>query len=135
MKIIFLDVDGVLNCRNTFAYSTSPFVLEPNFIKRLKLIIKKTGAKVVLSSVWRKWPEGRELLKQHFHYIDETIILDAIRGEEIKEWLSRHPRVEKYAILDDDSDMLPNQPLFQTTFEHGLTEKITQQIITYLEKI
>jgi hypothetical protein len=32
-----------------------------------------------------------------------------IRGEEIKAWLDNHPEVVDYAILDDDSDMLPEQ--------------------------
>lgn len=35
--------------------------------------------------------------------------LDKVRGDEIAEWLSRHPEVTKYAIIDDDSDMLPEQ--------------------------
>lgn len=33
----------------------------------------------------------------------------SLRGEEIKEWLDKHPEVTDYAILDDDSDMLPEQ--------------------------
>jgi hypothetical protein len=32
-----------------------------------------------------------------------------IRGEEIKAWLHQHPEVTRYAIVDDDSDMLPEQ--------------------------
>jgi hypothetical protein len=32
-----------------------------------------------------------------------------LRGEEIQEWLDKHPEVTDYAILDDDSDMLEHQ--------------------------
>ena len=32
-----------------------------------------------------------------------------MRGEEIKTWLEHHPEVENYVIIDDDSDMLPEQ--------------------------
>lgn len=33
----------------------------------------------------------------------------SLRGEEIQEWLDQCPQVTDYAILDDDSDMLPEQ--------------------------
>ena len=53
MKIIFLDIDGVLNCKYTkeeiFFF---PFV-SPKKIELLKQLIERTGAKVVLSSTWR----------------------------------------------------------------------------------
>jgi hypothetical protein len=32
-----------------------------------------------------------------------------MRGEEIKDWLQKNQEVQEYAILDDDSDMLPEQ--------------------------
>lgn len=41
------------------------------------------------------------------------------RGDEIKKWLGRHD-VEKYIILDDDSDMLEEQlPFFINTDTHN----------------
>ncbi len=131
-KIVFLDIDGVLNRRDTFAYSGTSFCLERECVKRMKNILEKTGAQVVLSSVWRKYEEGKALVRWHIEFIDQTKELDAIRGEEIKEWLDRHPDVEKYAILDDDTDMLPGQPLFQTSIQKGLTNKIAQKVIVHL---
>lgn len=58
------------------------------------------------------------------------------RGKEIEEWLSINPYgVTKYCILDDDSDMLPHQKHFKTSFEEGgLTEEIAQQVIKYLNE-
>ena len=56
----------------------------------------------------------------------------SIRGEEIDEWLRLHPYVKKYAIVDDDSDMLPHQPLFKTTWEEGLTEEVARRIEMHL---
>lgn len=32
-----------------------------------------------------------------------------LRGQEIQEWLDKHPQVEDYAILDDDADMMEHQ--------------------------
>lgn len=49
-KVIFLDVDGVLNSDRTLYESIS---LEDDLILNLKEIINKTGAKIILSSSWR----------------------------------------------------------------------------------
>jgi hypothetical protein len=56
------------------------------------------------------------------------------RGSEIAEWLSRHPEVDRYAIVDDDSDMLPEQvPFFvQTSFETGMTDEHAAKLIEVL---
>lgn len=55
MKLIFLDIDGVLNYEGyeRLTRSGTRFV-DPILIKRLKKIIDCTGAKVVLSSTWRR---------------------------------------------------------------------------------
>lgn len=49
-KVIFLDIDGVLNSDRTLYESIS---LEDDLILNLKEIINKTGAKIILSSSWR----------------------------------------------------------------------------------
>ena len=73
-KIIFLDIDGVLNGYtfwNVFGWNiisslkierlnrwymniTDPVGIHERKVKRLAKIVKKTGAKIVLSSSWRK---------------------------------------------------------------------------------
>lgn len=57
-----------------------------------------------------------------------------VRGHEIQAWLDKHPEVEKYAILDDDSDMLPEQMpnFFKTTFQNGLLEETMYKVIKHL---
>ena len=47
-KVIFLDVDGVLNSNR----STEPTIAE-DMVKRLAHIARKTGASIILSSSWR----------------------------------------------------------------------------------
>ena len=49
-KVIFLDVDGVLNSSRTLYESIS---LEDDLILNLKEIVNKTKAKIILSSSWR----------------------------------------------------------------------------------
>lgn len=51
MKVIFLDIDGVLNDNNTKSISPNGFTfVDTSKILRLKRIIDSTEAKVVLSS-------------------------------------------------------------------------------------
>ena len=117
-KIIFLDVDGVLNCRTDFNGSTY-YVLDPKKIKRLHRIIRKTNAEIVLSSTWRKFPKMLEFLKKHdVNYIDVTIDLNmpsariGLRGAEIEHWINNNSVIEKYVIIDDEDDFLPFQKEF-----------------------
>jgi hypothetical protein len=83
----------------------------------------ETGTKICISSVWKhhfgtgdyvSTPELWEdaLVKLGFKpgtYVGITGRRMSLRGQEIQEWLDAHPEVEDYAILDDDSDMLPEQ--------------------------
>ncbi len=78
--------------------------------------------KICISSVWKTHfrdadavlPDRWELalVKLGFKpgsFVGTTGRRMKCRGEEIQEWLADHPEVEDYAILDDDSDMLPQQ--------------------------
>lgn len=126
MKIVFLDIDGVLNCRRTcIAFGGIPHTTARNgragldevAIRLIGGIVRAAGAVVVLSSTWRKhsdWLEYGPALD--LPIIDRTPSLCGNRGTEIEDWLSRHPGVERYAIIDDDSDMLAHQlPYFVHT--------------------
>jgi hypothetical protein len=139
-KIIFLDIDGCLNCRTT-KERHGPFLgIDQKLVKIFNQIIKKTGAKVVLSSTWRLSEDWLDTMidnglqcmflgrTPHFggEYRGNT------RGLEIQKWLSDYNKEVKFCVIDDDNDMLPDQKLFQTSFETGLTEEIAKNIISYL---
>ena len=71
-------------------------------------------------------------------FIDKTTCLrQEDRGEEIKEWLSRHPEVDHFVILDDEDefkdDSLKNN-FVETTFEEGLLEQHAAKAIEILSK-
>ena len=122
MKIIFLDIDGVLNVIPDGRDIFGP-IFDKNFTTNLENIIISTGAKIVISSSWRF--DGIEKIKSmwkfrnlpgeviditpdctqlNFEYFDQVE-----RGHEIQDWLNRNPQVKKYVILDDDNDMLRSQ--------------------------
>ena len=56
------------------------------------------------------------------------------RGHEIQLWLDEHPEVRRYAILDDDDDMLEHQTpnFFQASCETGLTEELADRIVAHM---
>lgn len=152
MKVVFLDIDGVVNyqgCQWRWNYS-EPYLLkegergglygmDPDRVSLINQIVRITHAKVVLSSAWRHNDDWRNTMKANgfdFEFLDRTVVggYDGIRGAEIQEFLDSHPDITKYAIIDDDSDMLPHQlpNFFKTSWLHGITDEIFQNVITHL---
>lgn len=136
--VIFLDVDGVLNHRGTWDDKSQrgPWRLCPAAVARFNRVVAATGAQVVISSSWRGNEAGERKLHnagvlKRWHKDKRTprlntitkggIYIAKVRGEEIDDWLSRHPEVRNYVIVDDESDMLDYQkPRFvQTDFHDG----------------
>ena len=137
MKIIFLDIDGVLNGYNKWTYLIidvsrffhipvnvmrkylKVFGVRKRYVKRLSKIIKKTNAKVVMSSSWRGafWNLPYEnksdnqkrlvdLLNQYkIEVIDITPRLNDKREDEINWWLNNNNfgDINSFVILDDES--------------------------------
>lgn len=130
MKIIFLDIDGVLiSYRSHFSRKdwdrkimktvdvvTSDFLL--NIIKH-----SAEELRIVVSSTWR-FNSERCLgllksvgLESYLHsdwrtvtnYYELSGNKNYVRGDEIKHWLDSHKEIASYKILDDDSDMLSEQ--------------------------
>lgn len=117
MKVIFLDVDGVLNHRFSKARCGGVIGIEKQKVELLSKIIKATDAKVVLTSTWRTGLDdslkpcdkcGKYLLKRLMKYggisiFGKTEYLNVWnRGEEIIEWLKKHGDVESWIVLDDE---------------------------------
>lgn len=143
MKVVFLDIDGVLcTPRACFAVGDKGIFsyLDPIACLLLKRLLVETGAKLVISSTWRKLHPGTSfdaILSAacpglgtfvYYPFADEekrkdwrTKDLPGQRGGEIQEWLDRHPEVTHFVILDDDSDMLHlKDKLVQTDAYDGL---------------
>lgn len=146
MKVIFLDVDGVLNHKGTRSRTESGYYfVDDEKIEILKELIDKSGAEVVLSSDWRKgWYDidnGKEdtqdardfvmlrnkLLEYGIGMIDYTPwIENEYRGTQIDLWLKgwKGEPVEKMLILDDYDDMkLYGKYLVMTSSKDGLQKK------------
>ena len=139
MKIIFLDVDGVLNNNKTNTRNPLGFIgVDDTLCQRLREIVVATGAKIVLSSAWRQYPESLPYLWEHCGPTVECVgqtdyYPNKYRGDEIAAWLAEHPEVDKFVILDDRTDMGDlKQYLVQTYEDTGMTEKEKELAIKML---
>jgi HAD domain in Swiss Army Knife RNA repair proteins len=158
MKVLFLDIDGVVFSLNTMRKSFASgkhddlnFAreqMEPLF-RRLARV--EPGLQLVISSSWRKihsrafirdkLTDAGIFIPMHFNWrtdsVDtEHIINDKVvnRGIEIQAWLANNP-VKKFAIVDDDGDMLDHQlPHFVhvENSDTGLQNKHVDQLIDIL---
>ncbi|GKU32273.1 HAD domain-containing protein [Clostridium folliculivorans] len=129
MKILFLDIDGVLNLTfwnsdNEREISEGKFI-DSEKVLLLSKIIHETDAKIVLHSGWRFWFDDNmkplrdeaiyfnEILKAHNLFIyDKTPDLTTeeirkskkfslVKAREILLWLNKYDSVEEYLVLDD----------------------------------
>jgi HAD domain in Swiss Army Knife RNA repair proteins len=136
MKVIFLDIDGVLNCEETPNPRTFPYVVDEKLLRRLERLLEQSRAKVVLSSSWRVDPVG-VLAAKHFGipFIDVCPDMPSERRcVEMRAWLLEHPEVSRYAVIDDEDDGLDDMPLFQPSRKTGLTCEIAEGVRRYLAR-
>lgn len=77
MKVIFLDVDGVLNTPSSERRSGEYIGIDGDKTKLLADIVKRTNAEIVLVSTWKKYWRKEEKLKplQDYSatYLDEKL--------------------------------------------------------------
>jgi len=145
-KILFLDVDGVLNSdRTACAFGGLPRDLEciGQFdwvaIALLQRLCKaEPRLKIVMSSSWRlTYPADRFAKAWDLPVIDVTPgnDHDHSRGEEIQMWLDDNPDVRIWAAIDDHNWMLPRQQkrFVKTDEEFGLTMGCVKKLIRILE--
>lgn len=142
MKLIFLDIDGVLVTTRSLM-DGNEYRFDKECVKNLLEILTVTGAKIVISSSWR---EDRTLnqLKLLFennglgdNIIDITPIHGdhEIRGSEIKAFLDRSDlKIDKFVIIDDEEEMGELAPfLVETNFKSGIDECVKKQVLKKLK--
>lgn len=165
-KYIFLDIDGVLVSLNhmnsiyALARENNDFskvkdvdgenYFDPTCLNWLNWLVKKTSAKIVITSTWRRTSFcDIEMMKFIFHkrgfdgeivgytpnYINDRI-LD--RGDEIKAYVKNNlNETDKFLILDDEArnivDYYPNNFILVDTF-FGLHRENAKQGLKILNK-
>jgi len=143
-KIIFLDIDGVLNDGGP----DEAFVL-PRCAQQFERIIEETGAHVVISSAWRAAVHLGEMTLLGFQRLLRTHQVlcrvvgvtpearrAASRGKQISLWLEENGPVESYVVLDDDDLGIGEErhPFIRTDGGTGLTEQDASRAIALLNQ-
>lgn len=139
-RVIFLDVDGVLNNESTreqigslggaYAKCTG---IDKRLLKLFLDWLKGKPIELVLSSTWRIHSGHKRALRQAgLDWIGETPNR-GYRGREVEEWLRDNP-ADAYAILDDIQQFFPYQHkhFVQTSYIHGLRAKNLKKVESIL---
>lgn len=151
-KLLFLDIDGVLNSWHYFknnktlidsSESEKDFKknkwthLDPDAIKRVNRLVNLSGVEVIISSTWRLLFSVEEINKMlafrgaTFQATNRTpegyyrgMSSRPCRGDEIKEFIDNFPEpVDAFVILDDDNDMDGvSSQLVQTSMNNGIQD-------------
>lgn len=129
MRICFLDFDGIFTATRKTLLLGKQF--DEDAVRLINMLVSKYDYKIVVTSTWRLNEKYLSLVtylklmgfdsKNLFHSDLTTKSLSSVRGDEIEEWLSRHPHVTEYVIIDDDCDMLNHQfsHLIHVDFREG----------------
>ncbi len=147
MKVIFLDIDGVLVNSSSLLTTSDSYIPDSNCLRLLNGLIKRTDSRIVITSAWRIGRTLVELQELLSGWGVDGIVLDKTpnspnsreedRGFEIQLWLDDRKKsrgdVESFVILDDNNHMPKLLDfLIQTKFEPGLTEPDTQKALRIL---
>lgn len=143
MRILFLDIDGVLNTsdfRDCFGQ-----VMSPRLVRNLLKVLRETGAQIVLSSSWRF--ELEDVFKAFecsgfvdcltredvddlvTSVVDITPDLDQLdRSREVAAWVEWY-NPKSWVAVDDLVLSLPDANFIQTSDTCGLDEQTAQRLI------
>ena len=141
-KLIFLDVDGVLNsaCGGTF---------KDGCLQNLKRIVDSTGAKIVLVSSWKSgWEKKDKRFQDEYgNYLDKTLmdfgleIFDKSsrysggRTVDVLDWVLR-TNADGFVVLDDEPALYRHPAIIShcvfTSFSRGLTTEDASRAIGIL---
>ena len=160
-KVIFLDIDGVLNS-NSQNQEPGAEISDGTLIYREKVrllaqLVRRTKAELILHSGWRFWfdsdgtplrPESQYLVdllaEEGLHLsgmtpdltteeIRNTKKFSLVKADEILLWLKLHSPVNKWAVLDDLD--LHREELAKHQVKPDSTTGLTPKDIAEAEKI
>ena len=156
MKILFLDIDGVLN-GHEWDDEAKSCNIRRECVKRLNRVVSATGCKIVVSSAWRYILLGGSMDHKGFGYMLRThgliapggsmhLIIghtdpdadppgsDGERARQILKWRIENFPESRYAVVDDDDDgfTLAGMPVVITDGGKGLTDADADRLIELL---
>lgn len=151
MKVVFLDIDGVLNSdKYVRRFGGDGVAIDPERMRILKQIIDATGAEIVLSTSWRvHWdidPKNCDICGKQINAVfsefglqvfDKTPRLGTSREQEIESWLNEHPDVQSFVVLDDaflSAEFLKGHFVKTSNYRDGLEQEDAKAAVEILTK-
>jgi hypothetical protein len=145
VRVLFLDIDGVLNRRGFQPQETVGLRswIEPELAVRLCEVLRAINAEIVLASDWRLNRELMELRDElHAAGIDVSLrgATPSLEGQprwrEVEAWMVEHNMArESVAIIDDKYDMGPLSARFvRVSPLNGLDDEAAQAIRALFER-
>ena len=159
-RLVFLDIDGVLNCKSTVDKVGPYRGIEDEKVALLKKLVLATKSKLILVSSWKEhWYRQQEQKSQQdelANYLDEKLLKYGLkitakvsdyeclgRGHSINKYINyikeKGIDIASFIILDDhshdykESGLLEN--LVKTNFNsNGLTQKHINKALLLLKQ-
>lgn len=128
-KVIFLDIDGVLNSNiwnnNHQKEISDGTLIDAEKVNLLAGLVRETGARIILHSGWKYWfdenakPLRKEAVRLQSMLVDEGLKIagitpdhsteeirrtkrfSLIKAGEILAWLAEHEEVRRWVVIDD----------------------------------
>ena len=136
MKLVLLDIDGVLNHSNTEWNEWA----EGSCVDVLNAITKTNDAKIVVVSAQRIGHDAEYMADMLASVGVEAELVGitpelGVRDAEIKEWVVGHAdMITSMVLIDDSYSARYNDIQVQTEWEHGLQDKHIEQANEILNK-
>ena len=146
MKAIFLDIDGVLNSDEHTAFIKSFVTYSDNMIEpfdddclyNLKYIVDETDAKIIITSIWRLFPDYLYILmnKLEEYGLDKNVISLTISNkykDKLQEIAVKLKKlgITEYVVLDNDKTLNLDRHII-TNNVTGLTKIDAKQAVKIL---
>jgi len=141
MKVLFLDVDGVINPISFHHGSGFSGAACANI---QSVLDKDPEVRIVVSSAWRRWgiEKLKEILKDN--NIDSSKLEDITdteggldpenRAEQIQRWLDKHKQVKQFVVIDDYPMPALDANAVKTNGYVGFTQKDADIALGILNK-
>lgn len=145
-KVVFLDIDGVLNNKDTKELTPRGFIgIDNNLLVNLKFLVGSTESSIILTSSWKDMQNTDEdyvYLADKFksaglEISDKTYEEWASkRGVGIRNYLNSHDDIQEYVIIDDFNFDFYEQDLYPhfvwTDPANGLTKEDADRALEIL---
>ncbi len=134
MKLLFLDIDGVLTSDDTLMSNTLLYPFSPTCVEILNMILRTHQVKIVLTSSWRTVFDAE---KQNQIFKENGVIQMPYgqtkdlgydnRAKEIKAYL-KNRKVSRFVILDDMKIEGLDKYFVHTNPSTGLTQNDLEKV-------